>query len=792
MFLHAARLAFRALVRRPGFSALAIATIALGAGTNAAVSAVAYGVLLKPLPFADPDRLVAVWPRRFMSQVELRFLRERADGLSQIAAVAPGWTFSLTGAGEASKITVDRVSGNFFTTLGTPPHLGRVIQPAEEVPGAPKVLALSYRYWRSRFGGDLSIIGRTVKLDDVPHEIVSVMPASFEVLTTRVDAWAPLPADRTAFYDRLSFSLLVGRLARGVTPEAADARFKALIPVMRDELAYPASFGRTARLENLRTSVAGDLRTSLLVLVAAVTLMLLIAGANLGTLLVAQAAARSREFALHAAIGASRAAIVRLQLFDGLLVAAAGAASGLALAWLGMPLLLALLPRDTPRTGDIHIDATVALTVVTAALLVALVFAIAPSLSGGRRIVASLREGASTESRSARRMRGAMVSVQIALALVLTIGAGLMVRTLLRLQRVDPGMDVEHVLTMRLQPTSVKYRAPAAVVAYYDQVLERVRALPGVRAAGAIQHLPFSGINWVNPYDVEGQPLAPGETRPSAGYKIVAGDYFDAVGQPLLAGRTFTAADRSASPTGLILNETFARRHFGSAAAAIGRRLRTGRGADGWRPVVGVVGDVHTAALNEPVASEFYEVATGSGMPALMIAVRTSSDPLALAGPVREAISSIDSGVPVADLQPLETMVGASMAQPRLLLSLLGSFATAGLALGAVGVYGVVAFGVTRRRREIGIRMALGASRPSVIRLMLRESATYAAMGLAAGLGLAVAASRSMKGLLFEVSPTDTATYVLLAAGVAMLVAAASYLPARRAASRNPIESLRA
>jgi putative ABC transport system permease protein len=790
--IHAIRLAVRSLRRRPGFSAIAAVTIALGAGANAAVFAVAYGVLLKPLPFAEPDHLVAVWPGRFMSQVDLRYLREHAHGIPGISAVAPGWTFSLTGAGDPSKMTVDRVSGDLFETLGATPLLGRVIRPDEDAPGAPKVLLLSHRFWRARFGGDPAVVGRTVKLDDVPHEIVGVMPSSFEILTTGVDAWAPLPADRRAFYDKLNFSLLVGRLGPGTSVEQADRDFKAVMPVMRAELNYPAAFGRTARIQDLRTSMTGDMRASILVLGAAVAFMLLIAGANLGTLLVASGASRAREFAVHSALGASRRAIVRLQLIEGLILASAGVAAGLALAAWSMPALVGLLPKDTPRAGEIRVDATVAVVVLAGALLVSLLFAIVPALTRGRPAFGTLlREGASTESRLTRRTRGVMVSVEIALALVLTIGAGLMLRTLWHLQRVDPGIDVDRILTLRLQPTSSGYKAAGAVTAYYDQVLERIAAVPGVSAAGAIQHLPFSGIGWVDAFELEARPVPPGEARPTAGFKMITVDYLTAVGQRVLAGRTFTTADRTLTFPPLLVNETFAKKYFGSAPSAVGRRMRTGRADGDWTSIAGVVSDVRTESLDKPSEPEFYTVVSGAGIPALMVAVRTAGDPLSVASAVREAVWSIDRNVPIADLQPMRTMVGTTLARPRLLLTLLAAFAITGLALGAIGVYGVVAFGVTRRRREIGIRMALGADRASVVRLMLRESAWYAIAGVGAGTALALASSRVMKGLLFEVPATDATTYATLALGVGVLVALASYAPARRAASVNPADALR-
>jgi predicted permease len=384
-----------------------------------------------------------------------------------------------------------------------------------------------------------------------------------------------------------------------------------------------------------------------------------------------------------------------------------------------------------------------------------------------------------------------MVSVEVALALVLTIGAGLMLRTLWHLQRVDPGIDVDRILTLRLQPTSSGYKTPGAVTAYYDQVLERIAAVPGVIAAGAIQHLPFSGVTWVDAFELEARPIPSGEARPTADYKMIAGQYITAVGQRVLAGRSFTTADRDLAVPPLLVNETFAKKYFGGAPLAVGRRMRTGRAGGDWTSIAGVVSDVRTQSLDQPAEPEFYTVVSGTGIPALMVAVRAAGDPLSVASAVREAVWSIDRNVPVADLQPMRTMVGTTLARPRLLLTLLAAFAITGLALGAIGVYGVVAFGVTRRRREIGIRMALGADRASVVRLMLGESAWYASAGVAAGIAMALASSRVMKGLLFEVPATDALTYLTLALGVAALVALASYAPARRAASVNPADALR-
>ena len=783
--------AWRSIRRAPAYAATAILTIALGAGANAAVSAVAYGILFKPLPYAAPDRLVAVWPMRFQSQVDLRYLREHAVGLGDIAAIAPGWTFSLTGIGDPRKVTVDRVSANLFETLGAPAMLGRTLRSGEDAPGSPGRVVLSYRFWQEQLGGDRAIVGRTVKMDDVVHEVVGVMPRGFEIFRPGTDAWAPLPADPNAFYDKLNFSLFVGRLAPGVQLATADAAFRTLMPAMRADLHYPAGFGRTARLEDLRDTTVGSMRASLGLLAGIVLFVLLIAGANLGTLAVARGSARARELAVHSAVGASRAALARLQLFEILLIAVLGGLAGCAVAWLTMPALVGLLPPNTPRTGDVRVDWGTAGAVVAISLLVSLLFGVGPALAASRGSTrTALREGAATQSAAARRTRGVMVAVQIALALVLAIGAGLMVQSLWRLQHVDTGIDVDRILTLRLQPSSTRYKDEDAARNYYRDVLERIRAVPGVSAAGAIQHLPFSGINWVDAYEAEAHPVPSGQARPTAELKLIAGNYFAAMGQPVVAGRTFSRADEAAPDDVLIINAILAKTLFGAPERAVGQRMHTGRG-DTWRTIVGVVGDVRTRALDLPPGPELYQAITSKGVPALMVAVRTDGDPVGLVAAVREAVWSVDRGVPIGEIQPMRGLVGKTLAEPRLLLTLLGGFAITGLALAAIGVYGVVAFAVTRRRREVGIRLALGAARSAVIGLLLRESAIYAAAGLAAGVALSLACARLLQSFLYGVAATSPVTYLALAAGVALLVLAASYIPARRAAGLNPTEALR-
>lgn len=790
--LHDVRIALRSLVRAPAFTLTTVLTLALAAGANAAILSVVYGVLVKPLPYREPDRLVAIWPGRFQSNADLVYLREHAPMFSNLAAAAPGWTLSLTGAGDPTRVTVAKVSGNLFETLGSGPLLGRPFSESAARTGADAVIVLSYNFWMRRFGADRTIVGRSIQLDGEPYQVAAVMPKNFAVFGLHVDGFVPFALDPAAWYHQLAFSLYVARLAPGRTLEQADRDYRALIPEIRRERKYPDDYGRTARLMDLRESMVGDLRTSLSVLAAAVGLILMIAGANLGTLQLTRAAARSRDLAVRSALGASRARILRQLLAENVLVATLGGILGVVIANVLLPLLVRLLPNDMPRTHEIALDPLISGVVLAAALLVGLSVGVAPAFSMTRlRTLPLLRAGASSESRAAKRTRAALVSAEVALALVLTIGAGLMLQTIWRLHNIDTGFSADRVLSLHVQPTGEKY-TKISVADYYELLFERLRSLPGVEAVGAIQHLPFSGYAWNASLDIQGFDPPAGTSRPVAGLRIATPQYFKAIGQPLLAGGEFERED-STRHDRVIVNESLAKRYFGSASGAMGRTLRIRGGSlqSPWMTIVGVVGDVRHTSLTSLTGPEIYTSVSKTSIAAMMIAVRASGDPEELVPSVREAIWSVDRDVPLSDIQTMEARVGASLGRPRLLLTLLAGFASVGLLLAVVGVYGVVAYSVAQRRRELGIMVALGAERGRIMRVILREALVYAVAGLAVGVPASLAASRVMKNVVWGVSATDPLTYVVTAAGTIVLVGAASVLPALRAARVNPVAALK-
>ena len=790
--LHDVRIAVRSLVRAPGFTLTTVVTLALAAGANAAILAVVYGVMLKPLPYREPDRLVAVWPGRFQSNVDLVRLRERAPMFSSVAAVAPGWSLSLTGSGDPTRVTVAKVSGNLFDTLGSEPLLGRPFSESSARSGADRVIVLTYQLWTKQFAGDRTIVGRSIVLDGTQYQVAAVMPKEFSVVGLRTDGFVPFALDPSAWYHQLAFSLFVARLAPGRTIEQSDRDYRALVAEIRLEGKYPDDYGRTARLAGLRESMVGDLSTSMVVLASAVGFILMIAGANIGTLQLTRAAARSRDLAVRSALGASRARILRQLLAENLLLAVLGGILGVVVARAALPLLLGLLPADMPRTAEIAIDALVSTGVIAAALAVALSVGALPAFSLTRlRALPLLRAGASSESRSAKRTRASLVSAEVALAVVLTIGAGLMLQTLWRLDGIDPGFTADKVLSLHVQPTGEKHDK-LAVADYYDSILQRLRALPGVEGAGAIQHLPFSGFSWNASLDITGFEPPPGASRPVAGLRIATPDYFHALGQPVLVGREFERADATHQDR-VIVNESLAKQYYGSAPAALGRtlRIRGGRIQSPWMTIVGVVGDVRHTSLTALTGPEIYTSVSKTSIPAMMIAIRASGDPLALVPAVREAIWSIDRDVPLSDIQRMEARVGSSLGRPRLLLTLLAGFASVGLLLAVVGVYGVVAYSVAQRRRELGIMAALGAERGRIMRVIFREALVYAGCGLALGVPASLAASRVMRNVVWGVSATDPATYAVISAATIVVVCAASILPALRAARVDPVEALK-
>ena len=788
-------LAVRNIFRRPGFAAVAILLLALGAGANAAVFSVVRGVLLRPLPFPEPDRLVAFWPNQFISNEEVQYWRERTRSFSDIAAISPGWMMGLVAeSGEPIKVTGGRVSDNMFKALGARAALGRGIEPGDAVPGAPRVAVLSHTLWRTRFNGDPGVLGRGIQLDQEPHTIVGVMPANFDIFGRAHDLWSALPWDPSGRNHKATFSLALARLAPGVTAEAATRELAALAPAMRKDLAKANDWGQTVSVQSLRESMTGNVRPALLILLGAVGLILLLAAVNLGTLVLGRSIERINEMALRTALGASRGRLVRQIVTEQAVLAVVGAIAGIGVARLALPALVARIPPEVPRTAEITLDWSVLLSVLATSVAVAVAVALIPAVMTARpNLQPLLRQSRVTETPGRRRALGALVAVQIGLAIVLGIGSMLMLRSMWNLQRVDPGFDPNQVLTFRLQTTS-KYRDLTGGLPYLQRMTERVKALPGVIDAGLAGHLPMSGYSWTMAARRADRPVEPGQQPPQAGWRFIHGDYFRTMRIPLKYGRAFTDADATKAPAVVILNETLARRFFDEPSAAIGRTLilMSGRtGQDEPVEVVGVVGDVRHQGLDREPMPEVFRPFLQTFMFPMAMVVRTAGPPEQIGAAVRQAAFEIDPVVPVAEMQPYTTMIAGTLGRPRLVSFLLTIFASAGLALGLVGVYGVVAYRVRQREREIGIRLALGARPGEMAQTVVRQGVLHAAAGVALGVPAAFLLSRVMSSLLFGVTTRDPLTFTALPLLILVVTTLACYLPARRAARVDPVTAIR-
>lgn len=788
-------LAFRNILRRPGFALVAITLLALGSGANAAVFSVVRGVLLRPLPYPEPDRLVALGSQFFISNEDIEFWRNRAHSFEEVAALSPGWMMGLVAdGGEPLKVTGARVSDNLFQALGASPALGRVIQKGDSVPGQHRIAVISNALWRSRFGSDPRVIGRGIQLDQEPFTIVGVMPPGFEVFAPGTDLWSPLPWEPGTMQHKGSFSLGLGRLDRGVSATAAAKEIADLIPAMRQELARPVNWGRTLKVETLRESVTGDVRPALLILLGAVGLILMLAAVNLGTLVLGRSIERAGEITLRTALGASRGRLIKQLIAEQAVLAVIGATAGAALARIALPALVSRIPADVPRVGEITLDWTVLASVLALAITISILVALIPAALAARpNLQPLLRQTRTTDTPARRRALGALVAVQIAFAIVLGIGSTLMLRSLWNLQRVDPGFDPANVLTFRLQTTS-KYRALANGLPYLEQVRARVAALPGVIDVGLTGHLPMSGYAWTTNARRSDRPLQPGEMAPPVGWRFVHADYFQAMRIPLKYGRMFSDADRTNSAPVTIVNEAFARKFFEEPANAIGRTLviRSARtGQDEHVEVIGVVGDVRHVSLDRAAGPEIFRPLTQTFMFPMAVVARTQGPPEQIAAAVRQIAYEIDPVVPVAEMQPYTSLIAGTLGRPRLVGTLLTMFAAAGLALGLIGVYGVVAYRVRQREREIGIRLALGAHPSTMAQSVVAQGARHAVLGVAIGVPAAFALSRLMSSLLFGVSSHDPLTFTVLPIAVVMVTSLACYLPARRAARVDPMIAIK-
>jgi predicted permease len=799
------RHAFRALRRQPGFATTAILTLALGIGATTAVFSVVYGVLLRPLPFPESDRLVRVFSDRegeqwTVSPPDFTDWKAQATSFENLAA-ANTQSFSLTGDGPAQQRTAAAVTAGFLPVLRVAPALGRGFSDAHEVPGQDRVVILSDALWRTQYGADRGVLGRLIRLDGNEYEVVGVMPPGFDAPGT-TELWVPLaftPRDLTT--QRGAHYLDVyGRLRPGVTLEQAGREIAHI--AARLEAAYPnANPGWRTQVTSLRDDLVGGARRPLFALLGAVGLVLLMTCVNVASLLLSRAVARDQEIAIRVALGVERLRLVRAVLVESLVLALAGGLLGVVLAGWGVDALISLAPPNVPRLDQVRLDPMILAFALAVSGLTGILFGAAPSLQLVRRreqagaLTSGERGG--TAGQAAQRWRRGLVTAQVALAVTLVAGAGLLIKSFGRLMATDPGFRPDGVLTFNLSLPTVGYEDPARVSAFATAVQEQLRAIPGVTGVGMIFGTPLSGFGYsITPTALDGRRLTDEEqNRFYTQLRFVTPGYFETMGIALVRGRAFTDQDRAGAPTVAVVNETAARQLFGSTDV-IARRVehgtRMGLGGDRVNgEIVGVVRDVKDVALSEPPRAHVYYAHAQWPVGFLQPVVRTGGDPRALAEPARRVVAAVDPNVPVFRVRTFSELRAASTARTRFLMLVLGTFAGAALTLAAVGIYGVVAYAVAQRRRELGIRMALGARAADIVRLVVRQGAVLAGAGGAIGLVGALLATRALRGLLYQTTPTDPPT---LTAGTVVLVAIAliaSYVPARRASRVSPVEALR-
>ncbi|MDP2577623.1 MAG: ABC transporter permease [Candidatus Palauibacterales bacterium] len=795
------RYAVRTLRKRPGFTAAALLTLALGIGANTAIFTVVNGVLLKPLPYDAPDQLVRIWgvdrtrgpTRRNISPQDFLDWREQARSFEEIAAFTDSRE-TLTGDGEPERVRIGAVTHGYFRALRMRPALGRTFAPEDDLPdAAAPVAVLSYEMWRTRFGGEPDIIGRTITINGDAVIVIGVAASDFRPppsgtrLVARHDLWLPLglgPSRGRGGH----WLTAIGRLQPGVTLDQAQAEMDAI--TVRLEQEYPNSnAGWGVRLEPLRGAIVGDVRKALLVLFGAVGFVLLIASANLSNLLLIHASGKRRELALRAAIGAGRPRIVRQLLTESLVLSALGGAAGLLLAiWLSEA-LVGLGASAIPRVGEIGVDVWVLAFTAGVTLLIGIMVGLIPARLVSRPdLTATLSAGTrgSASSASRQRIQGVLVVSQIALALMLLIGAGLMIKSFRTLQAVDPGFDRDGVLTFDLALLSHAYPERPQVVAFYQELQERLEALPGVHATGSVSILPLRGWS-CDGFEIEGRPWASPAAAECAEFRVVSGDYFGALGIARVRGRIFDERDHIRAPRVAVINEAMARRYW-SGQDPIGKRLQYGDLFE----IVGVVSDIRQLGLDsEPLVAVYLDHRQYPFYRELTVAVGTLGAPSSAIGAVRAEIRAMDPDLPLSSVSTMSQLLSRSVAKERFRTLLLGLFAALAAALAVIGIYGVISYSVAQRTYEIGVRIALGARAEDVLRHVMRSGLKLALLGIGFGLLGAYALTRVLANLLFEVSVTDPpvfAVVTLLLGGVAL---AATYVPGNRATKIDPVEALR-
>jgi predicted permease len=807
-FLQDTRYAFRMLRKDPGFTAVAVLTLALGIGANTAIFSVVYTVLLKPLPFTNPDQLFTAFQANTEQGIAetgcsyLNFEEWRAQNhvFSELAGNV-AHQLTLTGHVEPTVVNTSVVTPEFFALLDAKPVAGRIFFSQDGKQGAPPVVLVSEDLWRSRFGADPQIIGTSIDLDKRPFTVIGIIPAAFRTpfFNTKQEVWIPLVQDPvfSTFMPQRGAHLLpvIGRLKPGVSVAQAQAEMDAISARLAGE--FPAeNKGWTVRLVPLQKEIVGDVRTALLVLLGAVGLVLLIACANIANLLLARATSRSKEIAVRTALGAGRARIIRQLLSETAVLGLLGGAAGIALAYWGVKALSSLLPSSLPQMNPIRVDYFVLGFALLLSAIAGVAFGLVPAMFAAHAdIQSTLREGArSGESRNRRRARSFLAASEIALAMVLLVAAGLLLRSFSKLMSVSPGFDVQHIVKADISLPQFQYSKPQQWTAFSDELLARIQSDPGLQDSAVVVPRPIADLRVTLPFDIVGSPPVSASAAASrtTSYVSISPGYFHVMSIPLLSGRLFDQRDIMSSPTVTIISKTMAQRYFPNQDPR-GKQLNFGfpRGTTAVHEIVGIVGDVRDDSLGQDPRPMVYVPYTQAPFWGANVVVKSTLSPSSVAATIRQEVQKIDKDLPVTDVAMMPDLIDASVAQPRFRTFLLGLFGAMALVLAATGIFGVISYSVSRRTNEIGIRVALGASRGTILRMVLRETLVLTFAGLAVGLPCALAASRLLGNMLFGVSASDPATLAIVAITLAAVAALAGYMPARRAMRVDPIVALR-
>lgn len=794
-FLQDARYAVRSWRHAIGPVGAAIAALALGIGATTTIFTMVYGVLLKPLPYPEPESLVMLWhDRRADNGSERDFLspglvvewQRRATAFESIGAIR-NWQPNITGDGEPERLVGAAVSHGYFAALRMPPLLGRSFTLSDDAPGAPPVVLISHGLWARRFGADTGILGRSLVLDGQPVSVIGVMPPGFQPPVVDAQIWTPLRIDPANAPRGLVMLRAVARLAHGTSLDAARASMAAVdAQLAAEEREWMRA---RAAVVPLHEDMVGPVREMLVVLLGAAALVLLIACANVTSLLLARAVDRAREVSVRVALGANRSRIIRQLFTETVLLSSVAGGLGTLLGWYGVELLVGIAPSSAPRVRDVQFDWAVLGVAVGVTFAAALVAGLVPALSASRaQLSLALRDGGREVTRGGW-MRSALVVAEIAIALVLLTGAGLLVRTLIELQRVDLGFSAERILTGSVQPPRAMYRRQDAVRDLYERILAGARQLPEVEAAAITSVLPLSGMDIVLNFGIPGRPpgATPGDS-PAASMRVVSADYFRVMGIRLAEGRSFTTDDRDDAPRVAIVNEVLARRYW-PGESAVGKRIfLEGRETT----IVGTLVSVRHRGAAESPQPELYLASTQSNpRMGAWIVVKTQGDPMRAVGSLREVVKRADPLLPLSAVAPMTQLVARTVAQPRFVAVLLSGFGLIAAVLALVGVYSVLAFSVTRRIREFGVRMALGARPMDVIGLTMRSSMALIGIGITIGSAAALALTRLLNALLFGVTPADPVTFVTMGLSIATAAAVAAYIPAHRGSRIDPVVALR-